>query len=157
MSKTAEKLKVEAHGERQIKAERILNAPRDKVFATMTNPELIPQWWCQRDSTTRVEEMNVEPGGRWHYVMEHGGETHDFSGTYRVVEPPERIEQTFEWGGMPGHISVESMELEDLGDGRTRVAVTTTFHFTEERDGMLASGMEGTESYDRLEELLETL
>jgi len=152
------KLTVEPHGERQIKAERIFNAPRDKVFAAMTDPELIPKWWGPHGTTTRVEEMNVEPGGRWHYVSESKEEPHEFSGTYRVIDAPERIEQTFEWGGMPGYISVDAIELEDLGD-QTRVLAMSTFHFPEERDGMLASGMEGGmgETYDRLEELLETL
>ena len=60
---------------------------------------------------------------------------------------------------MPGYVSVDAAELEDLGDGRTRVIATSTFHFEEERDGMLGSGMETgmNETYDRLEELLETL
>ncbi len=60
---------------------------------------------------------------------------------------------------MPGHISVDAVDLEDLGDGRTRVIATSTFHFAEERDGMLGSGMETgmNETYDRLEELLVRL
>lgn len=160
MSETTQsgKLKVEAHGEREIKTERIFEAPREKVFKAMTDPDLIPQWWGPRGTTTRVEEMNVEPGGRWRFAMGDDA-TEAFSGTYRAIEAPERIEQTFEWGGMPGYISVEVMELSDLGDGRTRVSNTTTFHFTEERDGMIASGMEGgmAETYDRLEELLAQL
>ena len=48
------------------------------------------------------------------------------------------------------------MTFEDLEDGRTKVTGTSLFHTTEERDGMLASGMEGglTETHDRLAELL---
>ena len=29
--------------------------------------------------------------------------------------------QTFEWDGMPGHVAIETITFEDLGDGRTRV------------------------------------
>ena len=43
---------------------------------------------------------------------------------------------------MPGHVSIEKAEFEDLGD-RTKVVTTTIFHTPEERDGMLGSGMEG--------------
>ena len=50
--------------------------------------------------------------------------------------------QTFEWEGMPGHISVETAEFEDVGE-QTRVVTTSVFHTAEERDGMLGSGMEG--------------
>ena len=67
--------------------------------------------------------------------------------------------QTFEWDGMPGHVAVETMELEDLGDGRTKVVTTSLFHTTEERDGMLSSGMEEglNESYAALDRLLVEL
>ena len=64
--------------------------------------------------------------------------------------------QTFEWEGMPGHVAVDTATLEDLGDGRTRFVISTVFHTTEERDGMLGSGMEKgiNESHDKLQELL---
>ena len=161
MAETTEsnKLTVEAHGERQIRAERIFNASREKVYAAMTDPELIPKWWGRHKDTTTVEELDVRVGGRWRFVSDGPDGTHGFSGTFRELDPPSRVVQTFEWDGMPGYISVDAAELEDLGDGRTRVVSTSTFHFGEERDGMLSSGMEigMGESYDRLEELLARL
>jgi uncharacterized protein YndB with AHSA1/START domain len=74
------------------------------------------------------------------------------------VKPPERLVQTFEWDGMPGHVTIETVTFEDLGDGRTRVVNTSLFHTTEERDGMLDSGMEQglNESYAALDRLLAT-
>jgi uncharacterized protein YndB with AHSA1/START domain len=63
---------------------------------------------------------------------------------------------TFEWDGMPGHVAVDSVEFHDLGDGRTRVVNVSLFHTTEERDGMLQSGMEIglAESYAALDRVL---
>jgi len=63
--------------------------------------------------------------------------------------------QTFEWEGMPGHVSVETAVFEDLGD-RTKVVSTSVFHTPEERDGMIETGMERgmNETYERLDELL---
>ncbi len=57
---------------------------------------------------------------------------------------------------MAGHVSVETATFEDIGDGRTKVTTVSVFHTTEERDGMLGSGMEGgmNETYERLDELL---
>jgi len=92
--------------------------------------------------------------------VEHSPDgVHGFEGRYREVTPPERIVQTFEWDGMPGYVAVETAVFEDLGDGRTRVVSTSLFHTTEERDGMLKSGMEGglSQSYAALDRLLETL
>jgi len=142
--------------EREIHVERVFDAPRDRVFAAFTDPELIPEWWGPRDMTTVVDQMDVRPGGSWRFVMRDsdGSET-GFRGTYREVTPPERIVQTFEWEGMPGHVSVDTATFEDLGD-RTKVISTSIFHTTEERDGMLDSGMERglNETYARLDELL---
>jgi uncharacterized protein YndB with AHSA1/START domain len=67
--------------------------------------------------------------------------------------------QTFEWDGMPGYVAVDTAVFEDLGDGRTKLVTTSIFHTTEERDGMLASGMETglNESYTALDQLLATV
>jgi len=143
-------------GDREIRIERVFDAPRDRVFAAFTDPERIPEWWGPLGTTTVVDEMDVRPGGSWRFVIRNsdGSET-AFRGTYRAVTPPERIEQTFEWEGMPGHVSVETATFEDLGD-RTRVVTTSLFHTTEERDGMIASDMERgmNETYARLDEVL---
>jgi len=145
--------------EREIHIERIFDAPRDRVFALYTDPQYVPEWWGPRGTTARVEQMDVKQGGSWRFVISNsdGSET-GFGGRYREVTAPERIVQTFEWDGMPGYISVETATFEDLGD-RTRVVTTSLFHTTEERDGMLASGMEGglNETYQRFDELLERL
>jgi uncharacterized protein YndB with AHSA1/START domain len=60
---------------------------------------------------------------------------------------------------MPGYPIVETAVFEDLGDGRTKLVATSLFYQTEERDGMLASGMEGgmNESYAALDRLLERM
>jgi uncharacterized protein YndB with AHSA1/START domain len=145
--------------DREIHTERVFDAPRDQVFAAYTDPKLIPEWWGPRDSTTIVDRMDVRSGGSWRFVMRDsdGNET-GFRGSYRDVSPPERIVQTFEWEGMPGHVSVETATFEDLGD-RTKVKTVSLFHTTEERDGMLESGMETgmNETYARLDELLARL
>jgi len=145
--------------DRDIHIERMFDAPRDRVFALYTDPELIPEWWGSRDTAAVVDHMDVRPGGSWRFVIHNSdGSTTAFRGTYREVSAPERIVQTFEWEGMPGHVSVETVTFEDLGD-RTKVTTTSLFHTTEERDGMLASGMERgmNETYARLDDLLAGL
>jgi uncharacterized protein YndB with AHSA1/START domain len=141
--------------EREIRIERIFDAPRERVFALWTDPELIPEWWGPRGTTTVVDHADVRPGGGWRFVVASKGVEQGFRGTYREIVAPERIVQTFEWEGMPGHISVETAVFEDLGD-RTRVITTSLFHTTEERDGVLASGMESgmNDTYERFDELL---
>jgi len=144
--------------DREIRIERIFDAPRDRVWRAFTDPKLVAQWWG-RGNKLVIERMDVARGGHWRFV-EHGpGGVHGFEGRYREVLPPERLEQTFEWDGMPGHVAVETATFEDLGDGRTKVVNTSLFHTTEERDGMLHSGMEQglNESYTALDQVLSKL
>jgi uncharacterized protein YndB with AHSA1/START domain len=72
---------------------------------------------------------------------------------------PERLVQTSEWDGMPGHPVVETTEFIDLGDGRTRVISTSFFMTGEERDAAMRSGLtEGVDdSYAALDALLARL
>jgi uncharacterized protein YndB with AHSA1/START domain len=144
--------------DREIRIERIFNAPRDRVWRAMTDPQLVAQWWG-RGNKLVIERMEVKRGGHWRFV-EHGPDgTHGFEGRFREVTPPERVVQTFEWDGMPGYVAINTATLEDLGDGRTRLVSTSLFHTTEERDGMLHSGMEGglSESYAALDRVLAAM
>jgi uncharacterized protein YndB with AHSA1/START domain len=159
MADTQRKTKVTTPSDREIATERVFDAPRERVFAAFTDPELIPEWWGPRGTTTIVEEMDVRRGGRWRFVHRNEDGSEDaFHGTYREVTPSERIVQTFEWEGMPGHVLVETATFEDLGE-QTRVRTVSLFHTREERDGMLESGMEDgmSESHARFDELMERL
>ena len=141
--------------DREIHIERIFNAPRDRVWQALTDPKLVAQWWG-RGNKLVIEKFEVERGGHWRFV-EHAPEgINGFEGRYREVTPPERIVQTFEWDGMPGHVIIETMTLEDMGDGKTKLVNTSLFHTSWECDGMLNSGMEGglNESYAALDKVL---
>jgi uncharacterized protein YndB with AHSA1/START domain len=144
--------------DREIRIERTFNAPRDKVWRAMSDPKLVAQWWG-RGNKVDVEKFEFEKGGHWRVVEHSDGQTNGFEGRYREITPKERIVQTFEWDGMPGYVIIETMNLSDLPNGRTKLVVVSLFHTTEERDGMLQSGMEGgmNESYAALDRLLETL
>jgi uncharacterized protein YndB with AHSA1/START domain len=142
--------------EREIHIERIFDAPRDLVFATMTDPELVPEWWGPHGTTTVVEQMEPRAGGLWRFSTEDcDGNKNAFRGVYREVSPPGRLVQTFEWEGLPGHVAVETSTFEDLGE-QTRLVNVTVFHTAEERDGMLQSGMERgmNETFERFDALL---
>lgn len=150
--------KVTTPGDREVRIERIFNAPRDRVWRAFTDPKLVAQWWG-RGNRLVVERMEVERGGHWRFVEHAPDGVHGFEGRFREVAPPERLSYTFEWDGMPGHVVVETVTLEDLGNGRTKVVTVGLFHTTEDRDGMVSSGMEEgvNQSYAALDRLLATL
>ena len=141
----------------EIHVERVFDAPRDLVFATFTNPELIPEWW---GPTTVVDQMDVRVGGNWRFVARNAdGSEIAFRGTYREITPPERIVQTFEVEGPWGAVHVETATFEELDGDRTRFTTTLVFDTTEQRDALLGHGGERgmNETYTRLDELLARL
>jgi uncharacterized protein YndB with AHSA1/START domain len=145
--------------DRQIVMTRVFNAPRELVFKAHVDPALISQWWGLRSHTTIVDQLDARPGGKWRFVQRGAdGREEGFRGEFREVVPPERFTWTFEWEGMPGHIGLETATFEEHA-GQTTLTWTSNFNTVEERDGVLASGMEGgaNESADRLEELLVSL
>jgi uncharacterized protein YndB with AHSA1/START domain len=156
MTATANRHTLTTPTDRTIRVEREFDAPRDRVWTAYTDPKLVAQWWG-RGHKVVIERMEVERGGHWRFV-EHTpeGETHGFEGRFREVTPKDRLVQTFEWDGMPGYTILETAEFSDVGQGRTRVVITSLFFTPEERDGMLNSGMEGgmAESFAALDALL---
>jgi uncharacterized protein YndB with AHSA1/START domain len=144
--------------DREMHIERVFNAPRERVWRALTEPALLAQWWGRGNELT-IERLEVRRGGHWRFVEHAPGGPYGFEGRYREVTPPERLSLTFEWDGTPGQVVVNTMVLEDLGDGRTKLLGTMQFFTAEDRDGMVRSGMEGgmNESYAALDRVLAAL
>ena len=159
MPTTDSTFSVTTRGDREIVMTREFNAPRALVFKAFTDPALIPNWYGPRGYTATVDKMEVRPGGAWRFISKGPSGEDAFRGEFREIVPPERIVQTFEWEGLPGHVSVETMTLEEIDDDRTLVTATSVFDSKEDRDGMLATGMEAgaRETWERFAEVLEDL
>ncbi|MET0792829.1 MAG: SRPBCC domain-containing protein, partial [Polyangiaceae bacterium] len=112
--------------DREFRLERSFNAPRDKVWKALTEPELIEQWWGRGNPLT-IERFELERGGHWRFVehSEHG--VHGFEGRYREIVPLERMVLSFEWDGMPGYVIINTLTLADLPHGRTQLVSTSLF------------------------------
>jgi uncharacterized protein YndB with AHSA1/START domain len=140
---------------------RVVDAPRDLVFKAYTDPGLIVQWWSPRKYTIEVEKLDARSGGSWR-ILNRDAEGNEFwfHGVFHDVSPPERIVQTFEWEGLPGHASLAIATFEDV-DGKTKVTEKSVFQSIEDRDGMLQSMGTAEEAMgeimDRLAELLQQL
>jgi uncharacterized protein YndB with AHSA1/START domain len=158
MGGNGKKLDVTTPSDKQIVLTRVFDAPRDLVFEAHTSCEHMKNWWGPRKYEIAECDVDFRPGGAYRMVHKAEGEEHVFSGEFREIVRPERIVWTFEWGGAPGHGSVDTLTLEEH-DGKTTLTATSVFASTEDRDGMLKSGMEegAAETYDRLDEYVEVL
>jgi uncharacterized protein YndB with AHSA1/START domain len=147
-------------GKQELFITREFDAPRELVFKAFTDPELYVQWLGPRGLTMKLETFEPTSGGRWRYVQkdQHGNEF-GFHGVNHEVLAPERIIGTFEFEGLPesGHVLLETIKFEALPGGRTRMTGQSVFQTVEDRDGMVAAGMESgvVDSYERLDEILE--
>jgi uncharacterized protein YndB with AHSA1/START domain len=143
-------------GRQEVIVTRIINAPREVVFRTVTDPMQIPKWWGPRRFTTKVLKMVVMPGGNWRFLqLDNEGKEYGFHGVYHEVLIPELLIYTSEYEGMPGHATLITDKFTEK-DGKTIITSTTVFQSVEDRDQMLQWGMEeGTTAMtNRLNELL---
>jgi len=153
------KLTVTTPSDTEIQMIRVFDAPRDLVFEAHSSAEHMKHWWGPRKYETISAEVDFRPGGKWRIVHRGpDGEEYGFHGEYREIVRPERIVWTFEYEGAPGQVAVETLTLEEH-DGKTTLTAISDAGSKEARDAVLESGMtEGAaETFDRLEEYLETL
>jgi uncharacterized protein YndB with AHSA1/START domain len=95
-------------------------------------------------------------GGSYRYVhVDEDGTEYGFWGAVHDVQPGRSITQTFGFDPEPDTPTFDRAVFTDLGDGRTRLQVTSVTHDVATRDAMLRSGMEDgmQQSYERLDEL----
>ncbi len=158
-TKTKHETTLTLPSDREILMTRKFDAPREVVWDTITDPDLIPRWWGFRRDATEVKTMDVRPGGQWRYITHtSGGEDVDFHGEYREVAAPERLVYTFLYGDMPAGDGFVEITLVEQG-GVTELRDRSVFGSKDERDAMIKTGMEtgARETYDRLAELVASL
>lgn len=135
---------------------REFDAPRHRVFRAWTDPELVAHWLVPRGMTMRLIDYDARPGGSYHYVHADDSGEYRFRGVFHNVVPAELIVQTFEYEGAPNQVSLETMTFDEFDGARTRLRGRTVFSTVENRDAMIASGMEHglREAMEQLDEVL---
>jgi uncharacterized protein YndB with AHSA1/START domain len=136
---------------------REFDAPVERLFRAHREPELVKQWLGPNGFEMQIEQWDFVSHGGYRYVHVDGqGERYAFNGSFHSVRENEIAVQTFEFEGYPDVVAIETIRFEDLGDGRTRLAIHSVYPSVEARDGMVASDMERglTEGYARLDELV---
>ncbi len=143
--------------EREILISRVFDAPPERVFRAHTDPKAFAEWWGPREYVNTVDRWELRSGGSWRVVQKApDGTEHPFRGVFQEVVPAKRLTWTFEYEPLAGHIATQRVTFEPEAGGKTLLTVRVVFDNQEDRDGMLASGMEWgmRQSYERLDELL---
>jgi uncharacterized protein YndB with AHSA1/START domain len=140
---------------------REFDAPRRLVFKAHTDADLYAQWLGPHGYKMTLETFKPESGGQYRYThLDKDGNAYAFRGVFHEISEG-LIIQTFEFEGLPekGHVTLDTMRLEELPGNRTRITIQSVFQSVEDRDGMVQAGMETgvNEGYERLDELLSQM
>jgi uncharacterized protein YndB with AHSA1/START domain len=136
---------------------RAFDAPRELVHRAYADPDLLKQWMGPDALEMRIDEFELRHGGRYRFVhIDPAGNEYAFRGVFHGDQGVDGgMMRTFEWEGLPGHVSFESARFIEQ-DGVTVVESTSVFMAVEDRDGMIANGMQTgvDEGYAKLDALL---
>lgn len=116
-----------AQSENTIVREITIDAPASKIFAALTDPSQLTQWWGSDDTyRTGQMEADVRVGGHWRTTGTDGeGTPFAVEGVYRIVQPPHLLEFTWrhDWEGADITETIVRYELIEE-NGSTLVRVT---------------------------------
>lgn len=111
--------------DRELVLQRVLNAPREKLYRCWTTPELITQWFTPPPYKTVKAVMDVRPGGASCITMRSPeGQEFPNPGVYLEVVPNERLvatdAYTAAWEPSEKPFMTLILTFEDAGNGRTK-------------------------------------
>ncbi len=104
-----------------------IEAPPERVFRALTDPNEVVAWWGSAE-TYRTEEWSadVRVGGRWQgRGRSADGKPYSVGGEFVEVDPPRRLVQTWNYDWEGGQSTVLAYKLEPI-DGGTRLTVRHT-------------------------------
>ena len=137
----------------ELKFSKTFEANPEFVFKALTHPELIKKWFGPHGYTCPVVEVDLHMGGHYHIEMKPPeGEIIKLYGVYRVVDPANALEYTWQWDEPDAKETLVKVQFNPSGDG--------TEVFVEQGEFASAESKEGHEqgwlaSFDRLNKVLQ--
>jgi len=118
--------------DREIVVTRVIDAPREIVFAAFTEREHIEQWWAPRGATTH--EMDVKPGGTWRYSQPaRDGSLNPFKIKFIELDKPARLVYDYGTDAEDAPDPVRTTVTFEEQDGKTEVTLQLLFVTAAER------------------------
>lgn len=118
---------------------RVINAPREVVFAAWTDSEHLAHWYGPEGFTITTHSIDVRTGGEWRFTM-HGPDGVDYTNliVYSEIVRPERIVHQHSGDRGDENLHFETtVTFIDLGNGTTELQLRSLFDTARERDDVI--------------------
>jgi uncharacterized protein YndB with AHSA1/START domain len=128
--------------EREIVLCRVINAPRERVFAAWTDPNQITQWFGPAGFKTETLECDIRPGGRWRFIYTApDGTKYDNRMQFLRLEAPRliEIEHGSDKDDDPARFHV-TVTFDAQSDGKTVLTMRQLHPTAEQRDAGIGFG-----------------
>lgn len=109
----------------ELRMTRTIRADRQAVWNAWTQPEHMKKWSCPAPDGVKELTVDLRVGGTFRIAMQVEDESYTAFGTYREVDPPNRIVYTWDWEQESHAVgeTVVTVEFNEVGDG-TEVVLT---------------------------------
>ena len=122
-----------------LEIKRVINAPRDRVYAAWTDPAQLKQWFGPENVRTRNLIADARVGGEFRWDLTNsGGEEMTMRGEFRELQPGKKIVFSWQWlddEDWENHISVVTVELSDRDGGTELRLIHEQLPNEQSRDG----------------------
>ena len=128
--------------DREIVLVRVLDAPREAVFAAWTDADAFCEWFGPDGFTCTVREMDVRNGGRARFDMTSGdGTVFTNRFDYVAILPSERLvmDHGSDTDNDPARFRV-TVSFDEQADGKTVLTLRQLHPTVEQRDGGIGFG-----------------
>lgn len=132
---------------------RTFEADPEVVFKALTDPDLIKKWFGPHGYTCPVVEVDLRVGENYHIEMKPPeGEIVKLDGVYKVVDPPNALEYTWQWEEPDAKETGVKLQIKPSGDGTEVLVEQGEFASAESKEGHEQGWLA---SFDRLKEVLQ--
>ena len=123
----------------RLEIKRLINAPRDRVYAAWTDLAQLKLWFGPENVQTRDLIADARVGGKFRWdLINSEGEEMTCRGEYRELQPGKKIVFTWQWEDdedWEDNISVVTVELDDADGGTELRLIHEQLPTQDSRDG----------------------
>jgi uncharacterized protein YndB with AHSA1/START domain len=128
---------------------RVIDAPAQKIFRALSQPENLARWWGPDGFRNTFEQFDFRPGGDWKFVM-HGPDGIDYPNhmVFEEIVPSSRVVLQH----MSAPVFTMTMTLAPEAEGKTRLTWRQRFESAQVRERIAGICIPANEqNFDRLQ------